>query len=267
MLKRLGLFLTIFNLDMVLVLSSVVALWHLQHGEVVNWGAMGVLILSVWLGYQADHWMDAAKTHRSLWCPNRLRLLWKLRYPMLFLWCLGLVANVWLALHVLPEQTIYRGLILMMAGILYVFSVQLASSVWKKILSKEWMVSTLLVCAMMLLLPKVSWVEYSSLVGVYFLFWQNCRLIAQFEAALDHKLSMPSLINRTSPFNRLWVFGWLFSAILSIYLGHYWMFAAVLVSGVCFLIGKKMPLMSYRSSMDAYIWMPFGLFSIYLFYG
>lgn len=245
------------SVEMLLVVSGWMLLWYTQTDLPVDGASLAVLLLSLWLGYQADHLMDTQRAHRSNHCPERLLWMWRWRWGLVSLWITVLLVDMSLAFIYLPKDLLQHGFLWMGLAMMYVFSLQYCPVLWQRFhLKKEWFVSALLAGAMYSFLPLGLQEKGHYLLGCFLLFLQNCLAIAEYEAHDDHLLSH-ILCTQISSKMRFWL------ALSSLGIGLFFLGQDLLAWGtsvslatILLFFRLKLPTITFRSSMDLYLWLP-----------
>lgn len=135
-----------------------------------------VLALSVWLTYLADRLLDVRKkNYREI---NSLRHRFVFRHAKILwiFWSILLLFNLAIALSSLGKPQLMRGLLLLLATLIYIFTAQkLKSTQW----IKEFAVGVIFTAGIVIFLEYLP--KWSMLLMLVLLFTGNCLVVSETE--------------------------------------------------------------------------------------
>ncbi|WP_309399315.1 hypothetical protein [Cerasicoccus maritimus] len=114
--------------DLALDAAGIAVVWRLAlaHGLglTVSAGSQWVLGLSVWLVYLGDRWLDVRRKAPSQLPTQRHWLAARWRWPLLGLWLVVLIVDVWLAWQTLTAAQFNAGLLVLGLSVAYTVGIQ-----------------------------------------------------------------------------------------------------------------------------------------------
>lgn len=186
--------------DLAFDAAAAAAAWHVAFGKAwslpVTTASLVVLMLSVWLVYLGDRWLDVWGRAPEKLPTQRHRFTARHRWSLLALWFAVLPFDVTLALAGLTPSELWGGLALLLATVLYTLGVQ-------KRLPKRWtkelQVGLIFAAGVgvFFLAQPMDHVSAAAMLlglGVFGLVcFLNCALLARWEMDADRGLGRSSL--------------------------------------------------------------------------
>ena len=166
----------------------------------LHWVQRAVLVLSIWLAYAADRWLDGWKIPRGAAITARHRFAQNYRVPLAWVWSIVLCGTVTLALATIPARLFQDGLLLVGFVAIYFCLVQWPRTAWALRGFKEIAVALLFAAGTMIfVLPQTRCADagvWWAMAGWFLLCFLNCYAIASWELAADRAAKQESLVTR-----------------------------------------------------------------------
>jgi len=158
-----------------------------------------VLMLSTWLVYTGDRWLDARHLKLKTVSSYRHALCLRFRKAYLWTWCCLLIVNVGIALCCLSKRDLLMGTALLILCIGYTSWTQFTHTMQGYF--KEWSVSIIFALGIFIFVCTPN--SPRTLSGILFvlltlIFWSNATLLAHWERPIDASHAHGSLAH-TAP--------------------------------------------------------------------
>jgi hypothetical protein len=208
----------------------------------VRLSCLAVLVLSVWLVYAADRWLDGRQLSAPEKASPRHRVAQRRGRSWIALWALVLAVDLTLAATQLSEEDLRWGALLLSLVALYLALVRLPAR-WRVWLPKELLVGLIFSAGVHLFVWTSSELGEEVTgdladVGWWFaaVCWLDCQLISLWEVRLDEEQSMATRSGGVGGRAALLLALALLGGGLLV-AGPSWMLRLPLLATVCWLVG------------------------------